>query len=229
MKFLTFGYLAFLLNFRSLIYIEYGAVASHSNLKRIHLFLSATPLDLAIIFGSSEPDSIKKFNAQQAFIKSALEKLDISKKSVLPAFISHGAPPILKSRIGEIMDKATAIRLTGALLNSGDSTDPAAAMRLVNSTVFVPENGARPNVPKSIVMFVDKKDIGDRTVINKLAKRFKEEGTKLVIIGIGKDVDKDALKPLVNNNGAVFFPPNLEEMQRIVNPVIVAIKPGRRC
>ena len=219
----------YLLSVRNLTCIKWGNLNEHSNQKRIHFFLSATPLDLAIIFGSSEPDSTKKFSAQQAFIKSALEKLVISKKSVLPAFISHGAPPKLKSRIGEIMDKSAAIMLTGALLNSGDSADPASALRLVNSTVFVPENGARPNVPKSIIMFVDRKDIGDRIVINKLAKRFKEEGTKLVIIGMGKDVDKDALKPLVHNNGAIFFPPNLEEMQMIVNPVVASIKPGKGC
>ena len=124
------------------------------------------------------------------------------------------------------MDKATAIRLADAVLNSGDSSDSAGALQLVNDTVFAPGNGARSNVPKSIVMFVDKKDIADSRVINELAKRLKEEGTKLVIIGMGNDVDKDALKPLVHNNGAVFFPPNLDEVQRIVDPVLAALKPG---
>ena len=181
---------------------------------------------MAIIFGSSEPDSIKKYSAQRTIIKSVLDKLDISTTSVLPAFVSHGKPPILNSRIGEIVDKATAIRLADAVLNSGDSSDSAAALQLVNDTVFAPRNGARLNVPKSIVMFVDKKDIGDSRIINELAEQFKEEGAKLVIIGMGKDVDKDALKPLAHNNGAIFFPPNLDEVQRIVDPVLAALKPG---
>ena len=192
-------------------------------------FFSASPLDLAIIFGSSEPNSVKKINAQRTFIKSALEKLDISKKAVLPAFVSHGKPPALNSRIGKIIDKAAAIRLSDTVPNSGDSSNAASALLLVNDTVFAPGNGARLNVPKSVIMFVDTKDIGDSRVINELAKRFKEEDTKLVIIGMGKDVDKDALKPLVHNNGAIFFPPNLEEMQKIVDPVVAAIKPGKHC
>ena len=192
-------------------------------------FFSASPLDLAIIFGSSEPNSVKKINAQRAFIKSALEKLEISKTEVLPAFVSHGKPPVLNSRIGEITDKATAIRLADAVPNSRDSGYSASALQLINDTAFAPGNGARLDVPKSIIIFVDKKDIGDSRVINELAKQFKEEGTKLVIIGIGKDVHKDALKPLVHNNGAIFFPPNLEEMQRIVDPVVAAIKQGKHC
>ena len=192
-------------------------------------FFSASPLDLAIIFGSSEPNSVKKINAQRTFIKSALEKLDISKKAVLPAFVSHGKPPALNSRIGKIIDKAAAIRLSDTVPNSGGSSNAASALLLVNDTVFAPGNGARLNVPKSVIMFVDTKDIGDSRVINELAKRFKEEDTKLVIIGMGKDVDKDALKPLVHNNGAIFFLPNLEEMQKIVDPVVAAIKPGKHC
>ena len=124
------------------------------------------------------------------------------------------------------MGKSSAIRFTNAVPNSRDSSDSASALQLVNDTVFAPGNGARSNVPKSIVMFVDKTDIGDSRIINELAKQFKEEGTKLVIIGMGKDVDKDALKPLVHNNGAIFFPPNLDEVQRFVDPVLSALKPG---
>ena len=193
----------------------------------MNITFPAEPLDLAIILGSSEPDSIKKYDAQRTIIKSILDKLDISRKSVLPSLVSHGKPPILNSRIGEIVDKVTAVRRIDAVLSSGESRDPASALQLVNDTVFAPENGARSNVPKSVIMFVDKKDVGDSGTINELAKQFKEEGTKLVIIGMGKDVDKDALKPLVHNNGAIFFPPNLEEVKRLLDPIVAALKPGK--
>ena len=191
------------------------------------MFLS-DPLDLAILLGSSEPNGSEKFRAQKAFVKQIVGKFDISRKAMLPAFVSLGPVPRVVSRIGEVTDRLMSVRIIDGMRNYNDSSDMSSALKLVKDRVFSKDQGSRPNVPKSILMFVDKENTGDSKVLNQLAAQFKKEGTKLVVIGLGDEVDKEGLKPLVHKNGAVFFPPTLDELERITEPVYRTLKPGNQ-
>ena len=191
------------------------------------MFLS-DPLDLAILLGSSEANGGEKFQAQKAFVKKIVGKFDISRKAMLPAFVSLGPVPRVVSEIGEVTDRLMAARIIDGMRNFNDSSDMSSALKLVKNYVFSTDQGARPNVPKSMLMFVDKKNTGDSKVLNQLAAEFKREGTKLVVIGLGDEVDKQGLKPLVHKNGAVFFPPTLDELERITEPVYRTLIPGNQ-
>ena len=184
------------------------------------------PVDLAILLGSSEPNSGDKFKAQKTFVKKIIRKFEISKKAMLPAFVSLGPIPRVVSRIGDVTDRLIARMIIDRIRNYNDSSDLSSALKMVKNYVFSKDQGARPNVPKSILMFVDKKNKGDSKVLNQLAVQFKKEGTKVVIIGLGDEVDKEALKPLVYKNGAIFFPPNLDELEKIIEPVYRTLKTG---
>ena len=161
-------------------------------------------------------------------MKKLIGKFDISRQAVLPAFVSYGPIPTAVSRIGDITDKLMADLTIDRIRNSNDSSDLSGALNLVKNYVFSPEQGARPNVARSILMFVDKKNKGDSKVINELGKQFKDDGTKLVVVGLGDEVDKEALKPITHKNGAVFFPPTLEDLERSIEPVSVALLPGKQ-
>ena len=191
-------------------------------------FFLSDPLDLAILLGSSGPNDGEKFQAQKAFVKKIVGKFDISRKAMLPAFVSLGPVPRVVTEIGEVTDRLMAARIIDGMRNYNDSSDMSSALKLVKNYVFSTDQGARPNVPKSILMFVDKKNTGDSRVLNKLAEQFKKEGTKLVVVGLGDEVDKEALKPLVHKNGAVFFPPTLDELERVIEPVYGTLKPGNQ-
>ena len=161
-------------------------------------------------------------------MKKIIRKFEISKKAMLPAFVSLGPVPRVESRIGDVTDRLTAGRIIDRIRNYNDSSDLSSALQMVESYVFSKDQGARPNVPKSILMFVDKKNRGDSKVLNQLAVQFKKEGTKVVIIGLGDEVDKEALEPLTHKNGAVFFPPTLDELERITEPVYETLTPGNQ-
>ena len=191
------------------------------------MFLS-DPLDIAILLGSSEPKAAEKFKAQKAIVKRIVGKFDISREAMLPAFVSLGPIPRVVSRIGEVTDSLMAARIIDRMRNYNDSSEMSSALKLVKDYVFSKDQGARPNVPKSILMFVDKKNTGDSKVLNQLAAQFKKEGTKLVFIGLGDEVDKEALKPLAHKNGAIFFPPTLDELETVIEPVYGTLKPGNQ-
>ena len=202
---------------------------------RVKLYITLTmpmfsldPVDLAILLGSSEPNAFEKVKAQKAIVKKIVSKFDISRKAMLPAFVSLGPVPRVVSRIGDVTDTLMVARIMDGIRSYNDSSDMSSALNLVKNYVFSTDQGARPNVPKSILMFVDKKNTGDSKVLNQLAAEFKREGTKLVVIGLGDEVDKQGLKPLVHKNGAVFFPPTLDELERITEPVYETLKPGNQ-
>ena len=193
----------------------------------ISFMVLTAPVDMAILLGSSPPNADGKFRAQKSLVKAIIDRLDISMQSVLPAFVSYGPIPTLVSRLGDVTVKSKAHEVVDRMTNLNDSSDLSNALGLVDSYVFSNEQGARPDAAKSVLLFVDKKNSGDNVKLNSLVKKMKGEGTKVVIIGIGDDIDKEALKLLTHKNGAIFFPPNLEAIQRIVQPVYAALLPGK--
>ena len=222
MLLLKLGIICFHINF---VYRLKFSITKLYHYTNISMFLS-DPLDLAILLGSSEPNSVEKFKAQKTFVKNIFGKFKISRNGMLPAFVSLGPVPKAISKIGEVTDKLMAAKIMDGMRNYNDSNDMSSALKLVKNYVFSKDQGARLNVPKSILMFVDKKNTGDSKQLNHLAAQFKKEGTKLIVIGLGEEVDKKALKPLVHKNGAIFFPPALDELERITEPVYKILKPG---
>ena len=155
-----------------------------------------------------------------------IKKLIISRQGVLPAFVSYGPEPVIRSKLGELAEQQAVLRFIDRIPNAKQSSNISSALGVIDRIVFSNQQGARPNVPKSILVFVDKKNVDNERVLTGLAKKFKDKGTKLVVIGLGDDVDKDALRPLVHNNGAIFFPPTLAELDRVIQPVVAALSPG---
>lgn len=194
----------------------------------LSLIFLLDPVDISILLGSSQPNANGKFKAQIAFVKKLIGKFDISKQAILPAFVSYGPIPTAVSRIGEITNKLMAERTIDRIRNSNDSSDLSSALSLVKNYVFSTEQGARPNVARSILVFVDKKNEGDPKVINELGKKFKDDRTKLVIIVLGDEVDKETLKPMTHKNGVIFFPPTLEDLEKSIEPVSLALQPGKQ-
>ena len=179
-----------------------------------------------ILLGASDPDASRKFNFQKNFINTILEVLNISRDSILTGVISYGLTPSIEWRLGDRVDRVATKGSINKLQNPGYSTEIDKALTLANDTLLKTSQGARLNTPKSVLMFLDKKSVGDQKKIADMAKYFKDEKIKLVIVGLGNDIDKEMLKPLAFDENSYFFPPSLAEMQPLVKPVAAAIQPG---
>ncbi len=196
------------------------------------------PNDLFVLLGSSNPDADQKFAAQKSLLKSLIEKLDISDRSTLVSFVSYNKPPVFNTRIGEDTNRDETLRTLNRIINYQQSSHIAAALQSVNNSIFSRSSVAKrpvakrpsvakiPSVATSVMMFVDKRDVDDKRVINQVAKHFKDNGIKLVIIAIGGDVDGDYLKTLASDENSVFFPPNLDELKMSSVAIDKAIQPG---
>lgn len=184
-------------------------------------------LDLAILFGTSPTaNSKERFAAQKKLVKDILKKYDLSKEKTLVSFIMNEKPPVSIMKLGDITDKTMAVRLIDSIVDHKKNIDLGNALAFIREKVFSPDQGARPNVPKSVLIFIDSKNIGDLREASEVSKKLKDEGIKLIIIGQGNDINKNGLVPLAYNGSTIFFPPDMEEIEKLVRPVSDAIKPG---
>ena len=184
-------------------------------------------MDLAVLLGASGSSADRTFSAQQRFIKKLLDKIDISDKATLLGAIAYGKDAEIKLTLGSVTTRESSKRGIDQIQNPRDGTDIGAALTLAQDALFSTINGARQGVPKSALLFVDKKASGNTTKLIQLSKGMKDKNIKLVIVGIGTDLDRDELKPMAYDSNTIFFPSKLEEMGMLVKPVTKAILPGK--
>lgn len=184
-------------------------------------------MDVAVVLGTSTGSSSDtNFDAQKELVKGLLKKYDISQKKTLVSYISMDTVPFITSKLGDARDKNDALRILDSVINRKQTTSMDNVLTFINDTVFSSERGARLGVPKSILYFVDTDQTGDKRAISQLAQKQRAANVKLVIVGQGGSVNKEDLTPVAYDEKSVFFPPDMKEIWKYVNPVSVALQPG---
>ena len=180
-------------------------------------------VDLVILLGSS---SSKIFTEQQGFIRSLLDKIKISGDSALVGVVLYGNPPQVKWKIGDIMSKEGTKRAVITLQNPGVDGDLFEALSLVNASLLNEKEGARPRTPKTILMFVSDNPVSEKTKMEDLAKSLKDRNVKIIIVSTGRKEDQSPLNAFAYDPHSFFSPPTLEELERVLKPVSIAVQPG---
>ena len=180
-------------------------------------------LDLVILLGSATP---KVFAEQKHFVISLLDKITISEDAALVAAVLYGNPPHIKWRFGDMTTSGTTKRATFALQSPGINGDLYQALNLINDTILTARSGARARTPKTILMFVDDNPIAQKARMDQLAKLLKDRNVKLVIVNTGRKDDNTTLQAFAYDAFSYFFPPKLEELKRMLEPVFIAVLPG---
>ena len=109
--------------------------------------------------------------------------------------------------------------------NPANGANIGAALQLARTSLFSQENGARDKVQKTLVIFASEKFGGNNAEIHTELQALKAAGIRIVIVGIGGNVDKKQANEIASHN-AVFFPPLLEEMDPYLYPVYRATLRG---
>lgn len=184
-------------------------------------------MDVAILFGTSPgPTADERFAAQRELVKGLVNKYEISKQKTLVSYVSQDTRPAVILKLKDNTDKNYVIKLADSIVNRKVISTMDKNLIFINNTVFSGDHGARDNVPKSILYFVDSKQIGDKGEINEFVERLRASKVKLVIVGQGDSVEKDALQPLAYDKESIFFANNMKDIDRLITPVSDALKPG---
>ena len=187
---------------------------------------SPVRLDLGVIFGASGPEATIIFTAQKAFVRTLLDKYDISTNSTLVGIISYGRDASVNVKFGDALSKEATRNAIQKLNNPGNGANVNRAFELAKTSLFSETAGARRGAPKSLLLFVNRKLTENEKQSIKLIKDLEDSGVKVVVIGVGDDVDNGQLQNFVSSKKDLFLPKRIKELQKEIDGVRKALLPG---
>jgi hypothetical protein len=186
--------------------------------------VSESAVDIAVILDGSQSLSEQGFDKLKSFTKTVVDKYGVSKSGPHFAVVEFSKEPAIVIRLDDHFEAASLKRAIDNIKPSGNlqvRTDEA--LRVVVNEVFSPESGGRPSVPKIIILVTDDESTGDRSLeeVNKDAER---QGTRVLVVTIGSNVDRDDLKKLVPKDDHIINVPDADDLDNITSHVVDVIK-----
>lgn len=196
----------------------------HSFVKFLCYF-SATQeqLDLGFIVGAQGSNPVNVINAQLDFISDMLQRYEISRKATLIGAIMNQEQPSIAIKLGDALTRDFFVRSLRAIQNENTGFDLNKALQIARTNLFSTDNGARFDVPKSLVVFVNGKTDGDPSGLAMQAKALQQVGIKIILIGLKDDSDPNVFEDIVD---VFFFPEDLTSLTVLLRPIIQSTLPG---
>ena len=123
-----------------------------------------------------------------------LRSYTISRNLTRVGFILYGMNAEIPVFLKDTIDSTSAKAALNNIDYPGDGSNIDAALKFAAQNFFTLENGARIGVPKILVVFTDALSDNDPS---ETAKQVIEDGFKLVVIGIGKEINDEYLEKIV--------------------------------
>lgn len=196
---------------------------------RYQIFLLAgkqKPLDLGLILGTAGPNAAAIFKTELDFAKSLISSYTISPSKTQVGAITYGAGANMAFALNAHASKSAISSAIGGLQNPANGANIGAALQLARTSLFSQENGARDKVQKTLVIFANEKFGGNAAEIRTELQALRASRIRIVIVGIGGNVDKKQAKEIASHK-SVFFPPLLEELDTYLYPVYRATLRGK--
>ena len=190
---------------------------------------SLIKLDIGLVLGASGSNADQVFDIQKRFVVKSLDNLMISDSGVLLGAVTYGDKASIAFNIGEGKTKEATRDLISKVVNPADGSNVANALNIVRTQLFDVAKGARRDTPKTIWMFVDKTISSGSVELQKEILELRKQGIKLLVIGIGNEIDKVELSNLVMQIEHLWLwsGTDVNEILLIINSVIEKSLPGR--
>lgn len=197
--------------------------------KRVLFLIAAKPVkvDLGVVFGANGKDATTTFAFEKALVKRMLEKYSISNSAALLGAIVYDSDARIAIRFGDAMTLKDAKQAIDRLQRDRPGNSLGKALQVARDKLFSEQYGARRSVPKTLVVFVDKKfDDMPAEKVGRIVKDMVDAGIKIVVVALGSEVDKKQVSAIATDASTLFEPPKLEATEEITRQVTEAAKPG---
>ncbi len=187
-------------------------------------------LDVGVLFGADGSNADATLNAEKELIKKVIDRVDIGPSAILVGAILYESTPEVVFKLGDYVTRQQLKQAVDGIQRSKGGNDIIKGLQMVRDQLFNERYGARRNVPKTLIVFVDKRLRSENEVkqVVRIARDLREKRVKIIAIGIGREVNKKLLTSLTNDK--IFHPPTLESVGDILTGVSEASKPGKeRC
>lgn len=191
------------------------------------MFPVAKPVvvDLGFIFGAAGYNADQKFESAKELAKRMVNDLYVSPNAALIGGIIYDDGARMLWRLGDTKDSSSTIYNIERIVLSRRGNNLRKAFEVARDELFALSNGARRNVPKTLVVFIDKtpRDPG----LSAVAKELKTAGVKIVVVALGSEVDPTDIKELPSSEKALLRALDLSKMMNESLPsALLQSKPG---
>lgn len=175
--------------------------------------------------GASGPKSSTFFKREKHFVNSLLSSYVISPLATQIGAIVYGRNARVAFALNRHGSQSSLRTAIDKMRHPGDGGNIGEALQLARISLFSQENGARYNMQKSLVIFLNEKTMGDEKELRTELQALKSSGVRFVVIGLDGNVDRRITSEIASRN-AMFFPPGLEQLEAYLYPVYRATFEG---
>ncbi|XP_067668029.1 uncharacterized protein [Haliotis asinina] len=154
----------------------------------------SSELDLAFILDGSGSIHQDEFERVKGFVINILRDFNISKQGVQAAVVEFS------SHVGDVIHLNSAI---DRIQKTGQTTNTAAAIDVLTSSVFTASEGARANAKRVTVLLTDGAS-GDRPATVAAAQKAKDKGVIMFTVGVGS-VNEEELNNVASQPSCTHF------------------------
>ena len=157
-----------------------------------------------------------------------VEKYDISNSAALFGAISYDNDARVEWRFGDVIDAKSTIDRIDRLRKLRNGNNVLKALQLARDDLFSIDTGARRDVPKTLIVFIDKAEVRDQR-LQDTAKQIKDKGVKMIVIAMGPEVEKKVVAGIASSpRDVVSSPDPSNSTDDVVSKAITQSMPGKK-
>ena len=155
----------------------------------------------------------REYDKEKEFVKKLAASFDISEAGSRAGLVTFSYNAELSISMNQYKNVEDFNKAVDRIPLMGYTTRIDKALRLAKQSLMV---GARQDAPRIVFLLTDGTQTKDADAVDpsKLAAELRGEGIKLVVIGIGRGIDKDELKKIAGGvDSSLFFADTFDELR----------------
>lgn len=178
---------------------------------------------MILLDGSKSLDD-EGFKELKKFVKKTIDSYDVSPQGTHIAVVEFSDQATVKIPLTESFEPEVIKDLVDKISPSnGDERNVDLALDVAKTEVLSPRGGARPDVPRAVVLVTAGKSTG-RTAAEDAAEPLKKDGVKIYVVAIGDSIDPDELINVAGNESDIHQVNTPEETSTIVKKIVDSVK-----
>ena len=160
------------------------------------------------VSGSLGPDD---WITETSFTKKRARRIDISPTGGRAAVTIFDSSAWLKIKFSDHLSYGDFEKAVERLPYKGGGTSISTALDVALNQMFQEPNGMRNDSHKELILITD--GHSDASNYDILANDFQTQNIKVIVLGVGGDIDKDNLRRLVTDDKNLYIATNFEDLK----------------
>ena len=189
------------------------------------LAMEYVPLvDLGFALSASASDAAKNIDKMKSVINSIIDQYSISRIKYGVVVYGYDAKTVIDFQ--HVFSKEADLKQYLSTVVSHSAGGSSLEKGLTEGKELFESGGVRPNARKIFVVFTDKKSTGDEKMAEAAATELKDQGIKVIAIGLGGESDLAELKDVATDGRRVIPAKKTDDSEELANEVMALVFKG---